>query len=525
MSQLSTGTIRRWQPGYGVRSGAAAVLVALLIFADIEKGGLHRAEETVAIAVAIGFIAIAARFPGVALCTMFVFVPLQVAGLAWLFKQGVPAQFVKDLGYVKDGATAGILLAMFRGGPGIRHRARLDFLDWAAITYVGIATIYLIIPTLAHGSLGGLSFQVRLNAWRLDCLFVVLMFAARRVHFSKQALHAARATVVAVGLILLVVAIRESISSSWYNHFLDFTVNLPNYQLQILKVAPPRGGDYVVNTIIAGLSVQRDGSLFADPIALGFYMVIPFALCLHQLGDHRPRPWFLIGLAGSAATLVLAETRSPILSAVVAIVLAVVLAFQSRSPGRYRLAVLVVAAAVLALPLSAHSDLRQRFANTINNTSSADNTRHESAVTQSVKKIINDPLGVGLGSNPASGQRFSTSTLTFSEDSFLQIGVELGAPAMLAFIAMYLALLSRLYQEARRRTERSSVAGGMWLAGWALFVGGLFLHVWLIFQVSLTFWGLAGAAIGPPGEYETHAPRRRLHRRARDLGVPALAGH
>jgi hypothetical protein len=38
----------------------------------------------------------------------------------------------------------------------------------------------------------------------------------------------------------------------------------------------------------------------------------------------------------------------------------------------------------------------------------------------------------------------------------------------------------------------------MWLAGWGLFITGMFLHVWTSFPVALTFWGIAGAAIGPP---------------------------
>lgn len=485
------------------RATAVTVIVAVVLFADIRLGGLKTAELSLAVVAAAGLIALSARYPGIALCLILGYVPLQMTLLSWCYKHGLPASLAKDLGYVKDATVGGIVIAALlrpRAHAHSRphHRWSLDFLDKCAFVYVGIATIYLLLPMLAPSALGGQTFHVRLNAWRIDCLFVVLMVAARRIEFSARALRAARAVVVAVAVILFVVGVWEAISSSAYNHFLQSTIGLPSYQIHVLNVQPPAYANYVIYTDVAGLKVQRVGSLFTDSLELGFFMLIPLGLCVERLGIRRPSFTALAGLGAAITTIILAETRSAMLGAAVAIVLAVRLAFRDHAPGRYRLAGLVALAAVIAVPMGANTVLQHRLFSSFSSTPNQDNAGHVYSSSSAVKDIIHTPQGKGLGTNPATGQRFSTSNLKVSENSYLQVGTELGVVGMLAFVAMFLALLSRLRLETRRRSEQGSAASGIWLAGWALFVCGFFLHVWTLFTVSLAFWGLAGASIGPP---------------------------
>lgn len=514
MSELSSAPLRLLPTAPRTRAITITVIVALVVFADIRLGGLRIAEISLAVVAGAGAITLAARFPGVGLCVLLGFVPLQQIVVGWMYKHGMPTSLAKDLGYIKDAMVAGIVVAALlksrdahRHARAHAHRWTLDFLDKCAAVYVAIATIYLVLPFLVPSALGGQPFQIRLNAWRLDCLFVVLMVAARRVQFSSRAFQAARVTIVSVGILMLIVAAWESASPGGYNHFLQSTIGYPKYQVDVLKVMPPQDANYVIYNMIGGLKIQRVGSLFADSLELGFFMLIPLGLCVERLGIRRPSTFSLIGLGAAVATVVLTETRSAILGAGIAIVLAVRLAFRNLAPGRYRLAVLVALAAVIAVPFSANSVFQHRLSSTFNSSGNASNSGHSYNSITAAKDIIRQPQGKGLGTNPATGQHFHTSNLTVSENSYLQVGTELGAVAMFAFVGMYLAALTRLRREARGRGERASMAAGIWLAGWALFVGGWFLHVWTLFPVSLAFWGLGGAAMGPPRRVEPlHAP-------------------
>lgn len=477
-------------------TSVAAVVAAVALFADLTIGGLRAAEITISGLVALIAILAASTWPGAAIGCALAFVPLQIALMAFLYKHGAPAGLVRDAGYIKDAAVGGVCLAaVTRRGHSTRSpRPRTDMLDRLAIAYLGIATAYLVLPIVFPDVLGGQTFSVRINAWRLDCLFVVLMLAARRVALPPQTLWRLRGVVIIVAALMCAVGVWESVSNTGYNNFIVHTLGVPFYQADILHVSPPPGYDYIVHGTVGGASLVRVGSLLVDEIVLGFYMVLPLALGIERISESRPRLIAVLGIVAGGVTLVLSETRSAILSGGVAILLSVWLGFRRRSTSRFRTTVLLVAAAVLIVPLTAHSTVRQRFDSLIGNSHDTDNQNHISASRAGLNEVLHHPEGRGLGANPATGLRNQTTNVVVTENSYLQVGTELGAVAMLLFIGMYIALLARLRRIARRDDESGRLAAACWLAGSGLFVGGFFLQIWPAFAVSLTFWGLAGIA-------------------------------
>jgi O-antigen ligase len=129
-----------------------------------------------------------------------------------------------------------------------------------------------------------------------------------------------------------------------------------------------------------------------------------------------------------------------------------------------------------------------------------------------VTSLINHPVGLGLGANTGTGTRFNTSNQITSENSYLETGNELGIAAMLLFICMLLTLLWQLRRRAARGDPAGRFAGGLWLGGWGLAIGGLFLQVWYELAVALVFWTLAGAALAEQDD-------RSSDERAEDLDV------
>jgi hypothetical protein len=420
----------------------------------------------------------------------------------------------------------GIAIAALRWQSSNRAaRVPPDTVDAFATIYLLVATVYLLLPELFPHVLGGEATNVRLNAWRLDCLFVVLFLAARRLPFSAAQLRRAVGVVLIVGGIMLIFGIWETVNSISYQHLIVRTIGLPRYQYNILHSLPPTGQNYVTRASLGGLSVVRAGSLSPDAIPLGFYMVIPLALGIEQLGNARPRTGVILGTAAAGVMLVLTETRSAILGGVIAIALSVHLAFRRQAAARMRLVLLTVGAALLIIPLTAHSDLRTRFDSIFNHTSSVDNQAHITRTQSALHQVLDQPAGKGLGANPTTGVRYSTGNLTISENSYLQVGSELGWAGMAAFVLMYLALLRKAVSVARKRSVGSSLSGGIWLAGAGLFVGGFFLQVWTSLPVSLTYWGLAGAAFGADAYRRSDANQQDRSLTAAEPELFATASH
>lgn len=483
------------------------VMCAVALFLLIARGGLHAAETSLAVAIAAIAIVAAIRYPGGALGTLVVFVPLQLCLLAWAYRLGTPAALVKDLGYVKDALVGGICLAAVRNVAAGRVRMRVDVLDVCVAAYVGIATAYLALPAAFPGILGGQPFNVRINAWRLDCLFAVLLIAARRVPLPPLAIRRIRAALYVVAAILCAFGLWETFDKAGYNHFMASTIHLPAYQHDILDTTPPRGNNYVNVAKINGLEFVRVGSLFGDALGLGFYMVVPLALAVEQIAQRRVPRWSVIIALAAGLTVVQTQTRSAELSGAIAIALALRLAYRRGSAATGRLAAVTIAAALVVIPVAAHSTVWPRLQSAFAGNSNTDNQIHSTSSTGSYRYLVSHPLGKGLGANPVTGTRFSTDISTHSESSYLQVGIELGLAGMIAFIAMYLALLWQLFRRARAPDASGGLAGAMWLAGMGFAAGGFYLHIWIGLAVSLTFWGLSGTALAAADGRHAHRAR------------------
>ncbi|HVT20081.1 MAG TPA: O-antigen ligase family protein [Mycobacteriales bacterium] len=498
-----------------VRGPLVVAVGVLALFCDLAIGGLHVAELTLAAGISGAALLLAAARPGAAIGAIMLYVPLQQTVLAWMYAKGVPTTLVRDLGYVKDVLVGGVCLAAFTNIKSRRVALRLDALDVLVLLFVAIATVYLALPTLSPGSLGAQSFSVRIDAWRLDCLFLVLFLAARRTPLQPTSLRRIRNVVFFVAFVMFATAVWESVDKVAYNRFLVDTIHLPAYQAQILHVPPPLNNNYIITSVIGGLRIVRVGGLLVDQIGLGFYMVMPFALALERISGSRSHRVTVLVAAASGVTIALTETRSAAIAACIAIALGTWLAFRVGAEARLRLAAVSVVALLIAIPAASHTAFSSRFASAFAGSSNADNQIHQQRSESALKLVLHHPAGQGLGANPATGLRNDTSNAVTSENSYLQVGTELGVHSMIVFVLMYLVLLFTLRARSKIRDEAGGMAGGAWLAGAGLFVAGFFLHVWTSIPVSLTYWGLAGVALaGSP------AAARAAHSHVQSVARP-----
>ncbi|HEX3898850.1 MAG TPA: O-antigen ligase family protein [Mycobacteriales bacterium] len=514
-----TPRLRRSWPSW--KPIALTAFFASSVFSTLQQGQVA-AFSAIAGFLFIGFAMLAVRRPQFSVMGLVIWVPLQVPILAYAYKLGAPLILVKQLGYMKEYWEIAILYVALRGKReehGWRRRS-LDRLDMVAMIYIGLATIYLLLPMAFHGLLGGLTFSGRLDAYRLECVYVVAFLCIRRLQLDARFVNEVRNAVMFISVVLAGFAIWESTNSTGFNNFLTNTLGYPAFRFATTGFHYSNAANLLDPGNIGSVSFTRAGSLFNDPLTFAFFSLIPFGLALERLTSERVSPLALAAAGAAGASILLAETRSAVLGAGLAAFVAIAVASRGK-PGRFRFFIVLAAAVVLMLPSASHSSLKARFEGVFTGTNrDADSQEHVNATRGALHDVLHHPIGRGLGANTTTGVRYHSTNQTTAEDSYLETGEELG----LAGGALNLLMLCVLLLELRRRSKRGGVrgelAGGLWLGGLGLVLGGFFLQVWLELVTSLVFWVLAGVALSEPSDQRSD---QALEAEAEQLAL--LASH
>src|SRR5205807_2258840 len=137
-------------------------------------------------------------------------------------------------------------------------------------------------------------------------------------------------------------------------------------------------------------------------LTCGFYLVLGFALALERVARAQRRRWTLAALALIGVGILLTQTRSAMLGALVVAWFGFRPAAGRGSHWRTQLAIVVAAVAIVAVPAAVSSGAASRITGPQDN---ADNAGHVSAFWDGVHSIEHHPLGIGLGKSAGVGQR------------------------------------------------------------------------------------------------------------------------
>jgi hypothetical protein len=345
--------------------------------------------------------------------------------------------------------------------------------------------LYLVLPQLGAQSA---PLGVRLLALRTNAVFVVLFLAARRLSLEARWRRRLVIAVLAVGAVAATATLFELLASDAWNRLLVDQIGVQRYRGEIIGAAVNDPSDVRFYNAVAGRQIVRAGSLQLSPLTAGFYLLLPFSLALAAASRRSDRP-ARYTTAGLVATgILLTFTRSAILGAVV--VLAVFATSRRTSTFRTRLLLATAFAVVAFLPFGVSATLGARTASAAS-AEDASTVDHLAALGEGLTTLLREPLGVGLGANPDTAARFRSRGIT-SENSYLQVGNELGVPALLVFGTLLVLAISR---SRAGQLEQDPLADGAHAALLGLTVGGLFLHVWNDFTVSWTVWTFLGLAM------------------------------
>jgi hypothetical protein len=469
---------------------AAAFVIWLVYFAPV-----HSVSVTTAITglAGLGLVLIAARYPDRSLIILILVLPFQGFILAKLWAWGVPASIVRHLGAWKETLAIGVILAGIRNYLATGRRA--DVLDRLALGFVAIVGLYMIAQTVIVPSAPS-SLSVRVLGFRQDAGFVLLLLGARHAPLPRDFLDRAGRVALVAATVVASVCVFETLDSATWNRFVVNTIRYTQYEVGILHTTPLNFYDIRVYGTIGGTEIVRAGSVFLSALTCGFYLVLGFALGLERAARGRGSPWLLTALVAIGAGILLTQTRSAIVAALVVAFIAFQPAAGRKRHWRTQLAILVAALAVLAVPAALSTGLAKRVMGATNN-SDHSSAAHVSAFWTGVHNIEAHPLGLGLGTSAGIGQRFASQggNVVIPENDYLEVGIELGFLPMLLFAVLSVALVLSLRRAARSRPD--AVIAGAWAAAAGLAVAAWFLQTWLDFSVAWTVWGLAGAALGP----------------------------
>lgn len=475
-------------------SGAVLWLLAILVILAVYFSPKHLISVNTAVTGLLGLLVvmIAARWPDRSLLALIIILPFQGFILAKLYAWGMPAQLVRHLSAWKEALAIGVILSGLRNYLATGRRA--DALDRLGLGFVLSALVYLLaqktILPASHASM-----SVRLLAFRQDAGFVLLLLGARHAPLPDGFLRQAGRAAVIVAAVVAGVCVFESVDSLGWNRFVVHTIQYTRYEINVLHGTPPNPFDIRVYGMVGGTRIIRTGSVFLSALTCGFYLVLGFALALEQVARGRARKWMLFAMLLIGAGLLLTQTRSAILGALVVALFAFRPAAGRRSHWRIQLAIVMAGLAIVAVPVAFSTGVAKRIEGARN---SSDNSTagHVSGFWDGIHTIEHHPLGVGLGSSAGIGQRSTSnvSDVVVPENAYLQIGIELGVLPMILFAALTLAWVHSLRAAARRRPSPTIAAVSAAAAGLA--VTAWFLQAWIDFSVAWTVWGLAGAALG-----------------------------
>jgi hypothetical protein len=496
-----TGRTRPAGLGRSYREWSAEALPWLLGVAVI--GAIYGPEHDVLSArtaitalLGLGVVVLAAKRPDRSLILLVLLLPFSDFILSELYRLGAPESIVRHASAWKETLAVGIVLAGARAY--VAEGRRADVLDRLAVAFVALIALYLVAQkVIVPGT--PTSVGTRVLAFRQDAGFVLVLLGARHAPLPDGFLNRLARAVIVSAVVVAGACVFETIDSAAWNRFVVNTIRYTAYETNVLNsppVNPSNIGDYAV---IGSATIIRPGSVFLSPLTCGFYLVLGFALTLEQGIERRAGVLRLFWLLLIGAGIVLTETRSAILAALIVALVAFQPSAGRRRHWRTQLTLFALALALAVVPALTSTSLLKRIGGP---GVSSDNAGHLSGLSSGLATVEAHPLGLGLGTSAGIGQRASASgsAAVIPENDYLEVGIEAGALSMLAFVALTVVLVLKLRRAAR--TSAEPVVSAVWAAALGLAVAAFFLQAWVDFSVAWPVWGLCGAALGA-----TRAPR------------------
>lgn len=268
-------------------------------------------------------------------------------------------------------------------------------------------------------------------------------------------------------------------------------LSLIGYSDQTIK--PYQTVDENPNYIRVNSTLRGPNPVGAYTAALLIFIAAFVAKCQAQLRAVVPRVLVaLFGLCGVVG-LWLSHSRSSWLAAIAGIgVVALLLGSRHFSKKAWLVSGVVVLLATAGLFIARDTPFVQNVILHDNPTTGGvvtSNDDHLTSLRLGMKRLLEQPLGVGVGSTGSASLHGNSGIII--ENQYLFIAHETGLSGLLLYLGIFGLILQRLFKK-----RRDWLALGAFASGIALAAIGILLPVWADDTVSIVWWAIAALAIG-----------------------------
>ena len=379
--------------------------------------------------------------------------------------------------------------------------------------------IYVLLSAIAAATL--ISYAVTVRTKRATIwpgvivLFVFVLYAAVHIPFAETLEVGGRGFLLGPSFILVFFAIayaRWTDQTRWriFQALIVVALITGAYALFRLIVGPTAAEQNIAR-LSAG--IQGDLALFGslpNRVQLGGFSAILTPAMLAAALTTTGR-WRLASIAAFGLIVVAlfgSQVRIALVAAVIGIAVVIVLFQASRafSTGKYALTSLAVAGLLVtgalgyALTISDSPAKEERFSRILNPGADYSFQQRLKKWEEAVDQINREPLGQGLGTAGTAQRRFSRLVRLdnfYVDNSYLQLGIQLGYPGVLLLVTGCVLILWLLAKSAILTTDKRratlGIAGSAALVTWlADLVGGNNLELW----GAVLLWILLGVTAG-----------------------------
>lgn len=316
----------------------------------------------------------------------------------------------------------------------LRKKPRFHLIDYLIFGFFSYTLIYAVLP------IGEQTFVNRLVAFKSTSFFVLVYFTGRffdpqKIYISKYFNYIMLLTIAAGAVICL---------EFLFNQHLQTLTGYADYSYYFFNFEP--SGNFGLSwTFESEGGFKRFASFFANPLENAAATLLALATigALYTRDDNQFKPNLtgLLALGASFACITFAISRAPFASYFLVIYIYALLTKKKYITHTIHLGV-AAAALYLIWLLTRFEDKTSGIIEVIVNTlnfSNPSSVGHVVEWIQGIMAMVNNPLGLGLGTSGRVAGTLGEST--GGENQFIIIGVQAGVLALLCYLVIYISFI------------------------------------------------------------------------------------